>query len=234
MGVASRIVWVPVRHELELLQPLSATSSAPLAIEGLMAFFLEATFVGLFFPDGTALAPRPSGRDMGGRHRLQLLSALWILIANGWMQNPVGSSFNPPDHAHGGQRFCRRCCSIRWRKAKFIAPSRQDLTAAIFVLGVSAWYLLKGRHLELAKRSSLTVAASFGLARHCRWWCWATRRSYLSTEHQRIKTRGHRSDVETRPAPAAFTAIGRDPGSAQDPLCAVHIPWVMGLSRHRS
>lgn len=68
---------------------------APLAIEGLMAFFLEATFVGLFFFGWDRLS------KLGHLIVTWLvaigtnLSALWILVANGWMQNPVGAIFNP-------------------------------------------------------------------------------------------------------------------------------------------
>ena len=68
---------------------------APLAIEGLMAFFLEATFVGLFFFGWDKLSKR---QHLGATWALALgtnFSALWILIANGWMQNPVGAIFNP-------------------------------------------------------------------------------------------------------------------------------------------
>ena len=78
---------------------------APLAIEGLMAFFLESTFIGLFF----------FGWDRLTRNQHLLvtflmalgsnLSALWILIANGWMQDPVGARIQLHDHAHGTHRL---------------------------------------------------------------------------------------------------------------------------------
>jgi cytochrome d ubiquinol oxidase subunit I len=68
---------------------------APLAIEGLMAFFLEATFVGLMF-FGWERMSRPAHLFVTFMVALgSNLSALWILIANGWMQNPVGAAFNP-------------------------------------------------------------------------------------------------------------------------------------------
>ncbi|MBN9547560.1 MAG: cytochrome ubiquinol oxidase subunit I, partial [Alphaproteobacteria bacterium] len=68
---------------------------APLAIEGLMAFFLEATFVGLFFFGWDRLSPRAHMTVTWLMALGTNFSALWILIANGWMQNPVGSAFNP-------------------------------------------------------------------------------------------------------------------------------------------
>ena len=67
---------------------------APLAIEGLMAFFLESTLVGLFFFGWNRLG---KVQHLGVTFLVALgsnLSALWILIANGWMQNPVGADFN--------------------------------------------------------------------------------------------------------------------------------------------
>ena len=68
---------------------------APLAIEGLMAFFLEATFVGLFFFGWDKLSPRGHLATTWAVAVGSNLSALWILIANGWMQHPVGAAFNP-------------------------------------------------------------------------------------------------------------------------------------------
>ncbi|HET7156511.1 MAG TPA: cytochrome ubiquinol oxidase subunit I, partial [Hyphomicrobiaceae bacterium] len=68
---------------------------APLAIEGLMAFFLEATFVGLFFFGWDKLTPRQHLATTWAVAIGSNFSALWILIANGWMQHPVGAAFNP-------------------------------------------------------------------------------------------------------------------------------------------
>jgi cytochrome d ubiquinol oxidase subunit I len=68
---------------------------APLAIEGLMAFFLEATFVGLFFFGWDKLS-KVAHLVVAWLVAIgSNFSALWILIANGWMQNPVGAAFNP-------------------------------------------------------------------------------------------------------------------------------------------
>ena len=78
---------------------------APLAIEGLMAFFLEATFIGLFFFGWNRLS---KVAHLGVTWMVALgsnLSALWILVANGWMQHPVGAALQPRHHAHGGHRL---------------------------------------------------------------------------------------------------------------------------------
>jgi cytochrome d ubiquinol oxidase subunit I len=118
---------------------------APLAIEGLMAFFLEATFVGLMFFGWDKLKPVT--------HLLVTflvalgtnLSALWILVANGWMQNPVGAAFNPDTLRMEVTDF-RAVMFNPVAQAKFVHTVSAGYTiAAVFVLGVSAWYLLKGK-----------------------------------------------------------------------------------------
>ena len=136
---------------------------APLAIEGLMAFFLEATFVGLFFFGWDRLS---KVQHLVVTCLLALgtnLSALWILIANGWMQNPVGARFNVATMRMEVTDFGAVIFNPV-AQAKFVHTiSAGYVTGAVFVLAISAWYLLKGRHRELAIRS-MTVAASFGLA----------------------------------------------------------------------
>ena len=90
------------------------------------------------------------------------LSALWILIANGWMQNPVGSAFNPDTMRMEITNFMEVIFNPV-AQAKFVhTVSAGYVAAAVFVLGISAWYMLKKRHLGLARRS-MVVAASFGL-----------------------------------------------------------------------
>ena len=136
---------------------------APLAIEGLMAFFLEATFIGLFFFGWDRLQP------VGHLAVTWLValganfSALWILIANGWMQNPVGATFNPDTMRMEVTDFVAVIFNPV-AQAKFVhTVSAGYVTGAVFVLAISALFLLRGRHVELAKRS-MVVAASFGLA----------------------------------------------------------------------
>ena len=91
------------------------------------------------------------------------LSALWILIANGWMQNPVGARFNLATMRMEVTDFAAVLFNPV-AQAKFVhTVSAGYVTGAMFVLAISACYLLRGRHRELAKRS-MTVAASFGLA----------------------------------------------------------------------
>jgi cytochrome d ubiquinol oxidase subunit I len=98
---------------------------------------------------------------------------------------------------------------------------------------VSAWYLLKGRHIQLAKRS-MTVAASFGLASALSVVLLGDESGYLSTEHQKMKLASIEAMWDTEPAPAAFTAFGFPDQAARETHFAIQIPWLMGLIGTRS
>lgn len=206
---------------------------APLAIEGLMAFFLEATFVGLFFFGWDKLSKLGHLASAWAVAIGSNFSALWILIANGWMQNPVGSAFNPQTMRMEVTDFYAVLMNPV-AQAKFVhTVSAGYVTASVFVLGVSAWYVLKGRHLELAKRS-MTVAASFGLAAALSVVVLGDESGYLATEHQKMKLAAVEAMWETEPAPASFTAFGFPDQEARETHYAVHIPWVMGIIATRS
>ncbi|MCT8267990.1 cytochrome ubiquinol oxidase subunit I [Afifella sp. JA880] len=206
---------------------------APLAIEGLMAFFLEATFVGLFFFGWDKMSKRGHLTATWAVAIGSNLSALWILIANGWMQNPVGSAFNFDTMRMEVTDFAAVLFNPV-AQAKFVhTVSAGYVTAAVFVLGVSAWYLLKGRHIALAKRS-MAVAASFGLASALSVVVLGDESGYLSTEHQKMKLAAIEAMWHTEPAPAAFTVVGIPDQEDRETHYAVHIPWVMGLIGTRS
>ena len=206
---------------------------APLAIEGLMAFFLEATFVGLFFFGWDKLSKVGHLVTTWAVALGSNFSALWILIANGWMQNPVGAAFNPQTMRMEVVDFFA-VLTNPVAQAKFVhTASAGYLCAAVFVLGVSAWYVLKGRHVELAKRS-MTVAASFGLAAALSVVVLGDESGYLSSEHQKMKLAAIEGMWKTEPAPAAFTAFGFPDQAARETHYAIHIPAVMGLIGTRS
>lgn len=135
---------------------------APLAIEGLMAFFMESTFFAVMFFGWDKVSKR--------MHLLSTwlvaigsnLSALWILIANGWMQHPVGMHFNPDTARNEMENFAEVIFNPN-AVSKFLhTVSSGYVLASLFVIGISAWYLLKKRDVMFAKRSMI-VAASFGL-----------------------------------------------------------------------
>jgi cytochrome d ubiquinol oxidase subunit I len=206
---------------------------APLAMEGLMAFFLEATFVGLFFFGWDRLT---KGQHLAVTWLTAIgtnFSALWILIANGWMQNPVGAALNPQTMRMEVTDFFA-VLTNPVAQAKFVhTVSAGYVVAALFVLGISAWYLLKGRHVDLAKRS-LTVAASFGLAASLSVVVLGDESGYLSTEHQKMKLAAIEAMWHTEKAPAPFTAFGFPDQAARETHYAIHIPFVMGLIGTRS
>lgn len=206
---------------------------APLAIEGLMAFFLEATFVGLFFFGWDRMSK--VGHLMA-TYAVALgsnLSALWILIANGWMNNPVGAVFNPVTMRMEIESFFEVLFNPV-AQAKFVhTVSAGYVTAAVFVLGVSAWYLLKGRHVALAKRS-MAVAASFGLLSSLSVVVLGDESGYLANENQKMKLAAIEGMWETEPAPAAFTVVGIPDAEARETHYAIKIPAVLGLIATRS
>ncbi|MCX7564995.1 cytochrome ubiquinol oxidase subunit I [Sulfitobacter sp. F26169L] len=201
---------------------------APLALEGLMAFFLEATFVGLFFFGWDKLS-KVAHLIVAWLVAIgSNFSALWILIANGWMQNPVGAEFNPETMRMELTSFFEVMFNSV-AQAKFVhTVSAGYVTAAIFVLGVSAWYMLQGRHLELARRS-ITVAASFGLASALSVVLLGDESGYDVSHNQQMKMAAIEGMWETEPAPAPFNLIGFPDMEARETHYAIKIPWMMGL-----
>ncbi len=135
---------------------------APLAIEGLMAFFMESTFVGLMVFGWERLT---KGQHLAVTWLVAFgsnLSALWILVANGFMQDPVGAAFDPHTMRMQLTSFQDLIFSPD-AQSKFVHTSIAGyVTAAIFVAGISALYMLRNRHVPLAKRS-FRMAALFGV-----------------------------------------------------------------------
>lgn len=206
---------------------------APLAIEGLMAFFLEATFVGLFFFGWDKLSKTAHLIVAWLVAIGSNFSALWILIANGWMQNPVGAAFNPQTMRMEMTDFYAVLFNPV-AQAKFVhTVSAGYVTASVFVLGVSAWYLLKGRHVELARRS-ISVAAAFGLASAFSVVLLGDESGYNATLSQKMKLAAIEGMWETEPAPAAITAFGFPDQAARETHYAIKIPGLMGLIGTRS
>jgi len=180
---------------------------APLAIEGLMAFFLESPFIGLFF----------FGWDRLSKHKHLLvtflmafgsnLSALWILVANGWMQNPVGAEFNFETMRMEMSSFADLVLNPV-AQVKFVhTVAAGYVTGSMFVLGISAWYMLKKRDLGFARRS-FAIAAAFGLASILSVIVLGDESGYELGDVQKTKLAAIEAEWETHEAPAAFTVIG--------------------------
>lgn len=205
----------------------------PLALEGLAAFFLESTFVGLFFFGWQRLSRV--------KHLLVTflvalgsnLSALWILVANGWMNNPVGAAFN-----YETMRMELTSLSAVLfnpvAQVKFVhTVSAGYVTAAMFVLGVSSWYLLKRRDVEFALRS-FAIAAGFGLASTLCVIVLGDESGYRTGEVQQAKLAAIESEWETTPAPAAFTLFGLPNQTEERTDYAIRIPYALGLIATRT
>lgn len=135
---------------------------APLAIEGIMAFFMESTFIAIMFFGWKKVSKK--------FHLLSTwlvaigsnLSALWILVANAWMQNPVGMQFNPDTARSEMLNFWEILFSPVAINKFLHTLSSSYIVGSLFVIGVSAWFILKKRHILFARRS-IVVAAIFGL-----------------------------------------------------------------------
>jgi len=206
---------------------------APLAIEGLMAFFLEATFVGLFFFGWEKMSSRAHLAVTWLVALGSNLSALWILIANGWMQNPVGAAFNPDTMRMEVTDFVAVLFNPT-AQAKFVhTVSAGYVCGAAFVLGVSAFYLLRGRNVEMAKRS-FVIASAFGVAAALSVIVLGDESGYTITDNQKMKLAAMEAMWQTEPAPAGFTAFGIPDMRARTTHYDIEIPWVMGLIGTRS
>ena len=205
----------------------------PLAIEGLMAFFLEASFVGLFFFGWDRLS-RVGHLVVTFLVALGTnLSALWILIANGWMQSPVGAAFNPRSMRMEVTSFYDVVFNPV-AQAKFVHTiSAGYVTGSMFVMAISAWFLLRGRNIGFSKRS-MTVAASFGLASALSVVVLGDESGYTASENQKMKIASIEAMWETEPAPASFTAFGIPDMATGRTDYAIRIPWLLGLIATRS
>ncbi len=206
---------------------------APLAIEGLMAFFLESTFIGLFFFGWDRLTRL---QHLAVTWLVALgsnLSALWILIANGWMQNPVGAEFNYDtmrmELTDFGALIFNPVAQV-----KFVhTVAAGYVTGAIFVLAISSYYLLKGRDLPFARRS-FAIASAFGLASILSVIVLGDESGYEIGDVQKTKLAAIEAEWDTHPAPASFTLFGLPDQEAQRTDYAVKIPFALGLIATRS
>jgi cytochrome d ubiquinol oxidase subunit I len=211
---------------------------APLAIEGIVAFFLEATFFAVMFFGWDRVS---KGFHLFSTWMVAIgsnLSALWILVANGWMQYPVGMQFNPDSARFEMQNFWEVLLSPV-AIAKFThTTSTSFLVGATFVIAVSSWYLLRGRHLEMAKRSIL-VASVFGVFSLAFAAFTGDESAYRNAEVQPMKLAAYEGlwDGERNPGIVAFGILNpaTRAGDDSDPfLFQIKLPYLLGLMANRS
>jgi cytochrome d ubiquinol oxidase subunit I len=135
---------------------------APLAVEGIMAFFLESTFVAVMFFGWNKVSKKYHLASTWLVAAGASISALWILVANAWMQNPVGMHFNPDTARNEMVDFWAVLFSHTAINKFLHTVTSGGVLAAVFVIGISAWYMLHKREMLFAKKSML-VASVFGL-----------------------------------------------------------------------
>ncbi len=205
----------------------------PLAIEGLMAFFLESTFVGMFLFGWDRLS---QAKHLMVTWLMAIgtnLSALWILIANGWMQNPIGAKFNPETMRMELESF-QKIFFNDVAQSKFVHTiSAGYVTGAMFVLSISCYYLLKRSNLEIARRS-IIVATSFGLMSALSVVVLGDESGYSTGENQKMKLAAIEGMWKTQEAPADLTLFAIPNQQKQENEYEIKIPYALGLMATRS
>lgn len=210
---------------------------APLAIEGLFAFFLEASFFAVMFFGWNRVSKRFHCFSTWMVAIGSNLSAVWILVANGWMQNPVGMAFNPDIARFEMQNFAEVVFNPI-AVSKFTHTSSSGFVmASAFVLTISCWYLIKGKHVDMAKKS-IVVASVFGLVASCFVGFTGDEAAYEVAQKQPMKLAAMEG-LYTGERGAGIVAMGilndtKVPGDVQDAfLLKVKIPWALSLLANR-
>lgn len=135
---------------------------APLAIEGILAFFMESTFIAVMFFGWNKVS---RGFHLASTWLTGLgatISAWWILVANSWMQHPVGMSFNPETVRNEMVDFMAVAFSPAAVTKFTHTVSSGWMTGAVFVVGVSCWFLLKKKNVRMAT-ASIKLATLVGV-----------------------------------------------------------------------
>lgn len=211
---------------------------APLAIEGILAFFLEATFFAVMFFGWDKVSKKFHLLSTWMVAIGSNLSALWILIANAWMQNPVGTTFNPETARNEMTSFFEVALSP-FGIVKFLhTVSAGYVVSSLFVIGVSAWFLLKKRNVALAKKSML-VGATFGLIMSILVALVGDESGHQVAQKQPMKLAAMES-LYFGSAPQGLTAFAivnnrKNVGDNEDPLLyEIQIPYALSFLAHRN
>jgi len=204
------------------------TFGAPLAIEGLMAFFMESTFVGLMVFGWERLS---KAQHLIVTYFVALgsnLSALWILVANSFMQDPRGAHFNPVTMRMELDSFMSMLFSPD-AQSKFVHTSIAGyVTAAMFVAGISAYYMLRNRHIELAKRS-FRMAALFGVLSTAGVITLGDALGFVGAHAQPTKLAAMEALWTSEKPPMAFNAIAFPSQTERKNYWAIQVPAALSL-----
>ncbi|WP_321944358.1 cytochrome ubiquinol oxidase subunit I [Paraburkholderia tropica] len=201
---------------------------APLAIEGLMAFFLESTFIGMMVFGWERLG---RGKHLAVTYLVALgsnLSALWILVANSFMQSPRGLAFDYHTLRLQLTSFSDLIFSPE-AQAKFVHTSVAGyVTSAIAVCGISAFYMARNRHLELARRS-FRMAAVFGVLATAGVITLGDALGFVGGNAQPAKLAAMEAIWQPEKAPMAFNAIAFPSQKDETNYGAIQVPYVLSL-----
>lgn len=210
---------------------------APLAVEGIVAFFLEATFFAVMFFGWNRVSKEFHLFSTWMVAIGSNMSALWILVANGWMQNPVGMIFNPDSARFEMQNFWEVLFSPV-AIAKFThTTSSSFIVGSLFVITVSSWYLLKGRNKEMAKKSIL-VASVFGLLATVYTGLTGDESAFVNASTQPMKLAAYEGLYNGK-AKAGLVVFGvlkneKEPADDTDPfLFDIQLPGLLSLLANR-
>jgi len=200
---------------------------APLAIEGLVAFFLEATFIGLWIFGWDRLPKLAHLISIWMVAIATNLSAFFILAANSWMQHPVGFQINP----ERGRAELTSLWAVLNNSTNQVAyphvATASFLTAAAFVIGVSAWHLYRKQHVTVMRESlkmGFVVALLFGVGVAVT----GDLQAKVMTEQQPMKMAAAEAIWETQ-APASFSVFTIGTPDGQSELFSVRVPYLLSF-----
>ncbi len=210
---------------------------APLAIEGLAAFFLEATFFAVMFFGWDRVSKKFHLFSTWMVAIGSNLSAVWILVANAWMQHPVGQAFNPETARFEMHNFSDVVFNPVAVSKFTHTTSASMLFAALFIISISSFYLLKGRHVKMAKRS-IVVAAVLGLLASGFVGFTGDEAAYEDARHQPMKLAAFEGLYQGKKNAGlvAFGMInsGKKVGDDQDPFhFEIRVPGVLSMLANR-
>ncbi|MCP4669989.1 MAG: cytochrome ubiquinol oxidase subunit I, partial [Desulfobacula sp.] len=211
---------------------------APLAIEGIFAFFLEATFFAVMFFGWNRVSKKFHLFSTWMVAVGSNLSAVWILVANAWMQNPVGMAFNPETARFEMHNFFDVIFNPV-AVSKFTHTSSSGFVmASLFVLTVSSWFLIKGRHIQMAKKS-IVVACIFGFIASVYVGLTGDESAYDVAQKQPMKLAAieglYKGETNAGIVVAGILRRDKQPGDEKDPyILKIEIPFMLSLLANRS
>ncbi|MCZ6150936.1 cytochrome ubiquinol oxidase subunit I [Campylobacter ureolyticus] len=210
---------------------------APLAIEGLFAFFLEATFFAVMFFGWDRVSKKFHLFSTWMVALGSNLSAFWILVANGWMQRPVGTAFNHETLRNEMINFAEVALSPVGISKFLHTVGGGYITSALFVLGISAYFMLKNKHFQMAKKSFI-VAASFGFLSSIFVLFSGDESAYQVAQKQPMKLAAmeglYKGEVNAGIVAMGILTPDKKPGDEKEPfIVEFQAPYLLGLMATR-